>query len=239
MASRLYDGDLFVHFYTNPPRACQHVGQNPARNSSAIAMPGSTSMPAMRLSVTSALMQRAQGVRSGRTWIGGLFDLAAAGFRDPILVAATDGVGTKLELARAVGTYRGLGIDLVAMCVNDLIAQGAIPLFFLDYFATGKLDRAIASEVVAGIADGCVECEAALIGGETAEMPGVIRMVASILPVLLSGRPNAAPCWHVTCRRPVMSRLHFRLPVHMPTAFLWCARLSRSQAHRLMPVGGD
>ena len=104
---------------------------------------------------------------------GGLFDLKAAGFTDPILVAATDGVGTKLELARAVGRHRGLGIDLVAMCVNDLIAQGAIPLFFLDYFATGKLDRAIASEVVAGIADGCVACEAALIGGETAEMPGV------------------------------------------------------------------
>ena len=104
---------------------------------------------------------------------GGLFDLKAAGFDDPILVAATDGVGTKLELARAVGRYRGLGIDLVAMCVNDLIAQGAIPLFFLDYFATGKLERAIAAEVVAGIADGCVECEAALIGGETAEMPGV------------------------------------------------------------------
>ena len=104
---------------------------------------------------------------------GGLFDLKAAGFDDPILVAATDGVGTKLELARAVGRYRGLGIDLVAMCVNDLIAQGAIPLFFLDYFATGKLERAIAAEVVAGIADGCVECEAALIGGETAEMPGM------------------------------------------------------------------
>ncbi|MEC7211909.1 MAG: phosphoribosylformylglycinamidine cyclo-ligase [Pseudomonadota bacterium] len=104
---------------------------------------------------------------------GGLFDLKAAGFTDPILVAATDGVGTKLELARAVGQHRGLGIDLVAMCVNDLIAQGAIPLFFLDYFATGKLDRSIASEVVAGIADGCVACEAALIGGETAEMPGV------------------------------------------------------------------
>lgn len=104
---------------------------------------------------------------------GGLFDLRAAGFTDPVLVAATDGVGTKLELARSLENYRGLGIDLVAMCVNDLIAQGAIPLFFLDYFATGKLDRSIAAEVVAGIADGCVECEAALIGGETAEMPGV------------------------------------------------------------------
>lgn len=104
---------------------------------------------------------------------GGLFDIKAAGFSDPVLVAATDGVGTKLELARAVGSYRGLGIDLVAMCVNDIIAQGATPLFFLDYFATGRLDRALAGEVIAGIADGCVECEAALIGGETAEMPGV------------------------------------------------------------------
>ena len=104
---------------------------------------------------------------------GGLFDIKAAGFSDPVLVAATDGVGTKLELARAVESYRGLGIDLVAMCVNDIIAQGATPLFFLDYFATGRLDRTIASEVIAGIADGCVECEAALIGGETAEMPGV------------------------------------------------------------------
>jgi len=120
-----------------------------------------------------AARTRRPGADAALGGFGGLFDLSAAGFADPILVAATDGVGTKLELARAVGMHRGLGIDLVAMCVNDLIAQGAIPLFFLDYFATGKLDRSIASEVVAGIADGCVECEAALIGGETAEMPGV------------------------------------------------------------------
>ncbi len=103
---------------------------------------------------------------------GGLFDLAAAGFRDPVLVAATDGVGTKLEIAQALGRHRGAGIDLVAMCVNDLAAQGAEPLFFLDYFATGALDADAAAAVVEGIAEGCVAAGCALIGGETAEMPG-------------------------------------------------------------------
>jgi phosphoribosylformylglycinamidine cyclo-ligase len=106
---------------------------------------------------------------------GGLFDLKRAGFRDPVLVAANDGVGTKLKMAIETGRHTTIGIDLVAMCVNDLIVQGAEPLFFLDYLAVGKLDVAAARDVVAGIAEGCKQAGAALIGGETAEMPGMYR----------------------------------------------------------------
>lgn len=104
---------------------------------------------------------------------GGLFDLKAAGFTDPILVAANDGVGTKVKIAIETGIHHTIGIDLVAMCVNDLVVQGAEPLLFLDYFATGKLEQGVGVEIVRGIAEGCKMAGAALIGGETAEMPGL------------------------------------------------------------------
>ena len=110
---------------------------------------------------------------AGLGGFGGLFDLKAAGFQDPVLVAATDGVGTKLRIAIDTGHLGSIGQDLVAMCVNDLVCQGAEPLFFLDYFATAKLDVDAAAEVVTGIADGCAIAGCALIGGETAEMPGM------------------------------------------------------------------
>ena len=116
---------------------------------------------------------RRPGAEASLGGFGALFDLKAAGYDDPLLVSTTDGVGTKLRIAIETGLVDGIGVDLVAMCVNDLLAQGAEPLLFLDYFATGKLDVAAATRVVAGIAEGCKLAGAALVGGETAEMPGM------------------------------------------------------------------
>jgi phosphoribosylformylglycinamidine cyclo-ligase len=131
---------------------------------------GNALVEAIKPAVRSTRRPGADGEIGG---FGGLFDLKAAGFVDPVLVAANDGVGTKLKIAIDTGVHATIGIDLVAMCVNDIIVQGAEPLFFLDYFATGRLDVATGTTIIEGIAEGCRQAGCALIGGETAEMPGM------------------------------------------------------------------
>ncbi len=169
MSIRLYERRMTEH--KNPPQKTSDEGQT-YKDAGVDIDAGNRFVDAIKPLAAST---RRRGADASLGGFGGLFDLKAAGFTDPILVAATDGVGTKLRIAIELARHDTIGIDLVAMCVNDLVVQGAEPLFFLDYYATGHLDVEAGREIVSGIALACGETGCALIGGETAEMPGMYR----------------------------------------------------------------
>ena len=176
------------------------------------------------------------GVVGGIGGFGGLFDLASLGYKEPVLISGTDGVGTKLVVAKMANKHNTIGIDCVAMCVNDIAAQGAEPLFFLDYIACGKNDPALLEQVVAGVADGCVQAGSGLIGGETAEMPGMYDEDEYDLAGFAVGVARSPQSWTAPPSLKAMCSLACRPLACIPMASPWCARpCSRRPATRSTP----
>ena len=173
---------------------------------------------------------RRTGAESDLGGFGGLFDLAACNFKDPVLVAANDGVGTKLKIAIEVDKHDTIGIDLVAMSVNDLVVQGAEPLFFLDYFATSALDVARARDVIAGIAKGASRPDARSSGARRRRCPAFMRPRITIWPVFRSARLSGLKFYPHPQLRPAIYCWDWRLMACIPTVFRWCVKSSKLSA---------
>ena len=170
------------------------------------------------------------GVVGGIGGFGGLFDLASLGYKEPVLISGTDGVGTKLVVAKMANKHDTIGIDCVAMCVNDIAAQGAEPLFFLDYIACGKNDPALLEQVVSGVADGCVQAGSGLIGGETAEMPGMYDEDEYDLAGFAVGVAEKSAIVDGSTIAEATCLSACRPPACIPTVSPWCARPCSSRS---------